>query len=414
LIPHAAVLPRKIARKVLYRFRFAPVRLLINFISLCVFLKEADRAFLLNHRFDFTQADIEELFGTSEFTRNAVVKRLFRRYDYNRMGNYLKYFIGAQVKMRDEMLRFISLQNSGIGMAVQMRRILRSLNFREKGDRICAAFLELALKREIELRKHLVLKAASAMTGTGLDYAYESGIFLKDADVTGYIQEFIESSGKEMKEAIFIFEDDVMESQSRIPLHREESAVDPGRILLETKEFIPGLKDLIGFASARVLVHCDCMPDIEARFRTYLKRKEDEMLNILGKIIFLKGNRLFSDIGIDDLVHIAGITKELEFPAGKAFIHEKDTGEELFIIVEGEVEVIKGKKVIETLSNGSCIGELSIIDREPRSATVRTKKKTRLLSINRKEFLLTVKDNPAIAINVMQVITQRLRKAIAR
>lgn len=414
LIPHAALLPRKLARKVLYRFRFAPVRMLVNFNALCISLMDADRALLLDYRFDFSEEDMEEIFGSGEFIQKAVSRRLFRKYDYERIGNYLKYFIGANLKMRSEMLRFIGIQNNGVGKAVMMRRLLRGVEFHEKGDRLCAQFLDLALKREVELRKHLVLKAVSVMTGTGLDYAYESGIFLKDADVTGYIQEFIESSGKDIRDTIYIFEDDVLEAQARIPLDQSESDIDPGRILLETKEFIPGMKNIVGFASARVLVHFDCMPDVESRFRYYLKAGEEGMLNILGKIIFLKGNRLFSDIGIDDLVRIASITRELEFPAGKVFIREKDTGEELFIIIEGEVEVLKGKKVIETLSNGSCIGELSIIDREPRSASVRTKKKTRLLSINRKDFLLTLKENPVIAINVMQVITQRLRKAIAQ
>lgn len=414
LIPHAPALSRKNARKVLYRFRYAPVQMLINFLALCVSLTDADRALLLDYRFDFSQGDIEDIFGSREFIQKAAVARIFRHYDYERTGNYLKYFIGTNLKMRSEMLRFIGLQNKKIGRAVLMRRLLCGKKYHEKADKMCAAFLDLALKREIELRKHLVLKAVSVMTGTGLDYAYESSIFLKDADVTGYIQEFIESSGKDIRDTIYIFEDDVLEAQARIPLDQSESEVDPGRILLETKDFVPGIKNLVGFASARVLVHYDCMPDVEARFRYYLKAEETEMLNILGKIIFLKGNRLFSDIGIDDLVRIASITKEIEFPSGKVFIHEKDTGEELFIIIEGEVEILKGKKVIETLSNGSCIGELSIIDREPRSASVRTKKKTRLLSINRKDFLLTVKQNPAIAINIMQVITQRLRKAISQ
>ncbi len=414
LIPHASSLPGKIARKVLYRFRHAPAQVLTNFLALCISLKDADRALLLDYRFNFAQSEMEEMFGSGEFIRKAVAARLFRHYDYERIANYLKYFISVNLRMRSEMLRFIGIQNKGIGRAVLMRRLLCGTKFHEKADKLCAAFLDLALKREIELRKHLVLKAVSVMTGTGLDYAYESGIFLKDADVTGYIQEFIESSGKDIKDTIYIFEDDVLEAQARIPLCRSESDVDPGRILLETKEFIPEIKDLVGFASARVLVHFHCMPDVEARFRYFLKSKEGEMLNILGKIIFLKENHLFSDIGIDDLVRIASITRELEFPSGKVFIREKDTGEELFIIIEGEVDVIKGKKVIETLSNGSCIGELSIIDREPRSASVRTKKKTRLLSINRKDFLLTLKENPKIAINVMQVIAQRLRKAIAQ
>ncbi|MCX7677637.1 MAG: cyclic nucleotide-binding domain-containing protein [Spirochaetes bacterium] len=414
LVAHAHFLPRKIARKLMCAFAHVPFRLLSNFIALSTFLKDVDRAMLLNRRYNFTLEEIEEVYANGDFFLRAVIKRIFRKYDYARLSNYFKYLISTGVRVNEEMFQFIAHQNRLVGNSLLLRRLIRSKSFANKADALCADFLNFVLKREVELRKHLILKAVSVVTGTEIDYAYESSIFLKDGEITEYIREFMEAMGKVFKDSVYIFEEEVLEVQSRIPVMVSECPFDVGEALLRTCEILPGMKEIVGFASARVIRYFECRADIEDRFRKYLKMEEHKMLNVLGKIIFLKGNDLFCDIGIDELVRIAHIAKEIEFPAGKVFIRENDIGEDLYIIIEGEVDVIKGKKVIETLSDGSCIGELSIIDREPRSASVKTKKRTRFLMINRKDFLLTVKENPEIAIGVMKIIAQRFRRVIAK
>lgn len=414
IIPHAERLTRRNAVRLLYHFRGAPFRYLANFAGLCPRLAETDKALLLDFRYDLTDDDMADYFMNDEQLREMLLRRIFMKYGFERKSNYLKCLISLNVKPRETMIRFIRRENEAIRKIILLRRVIRGIDAGQASMAVYCKFLDLVLRNEIDLRKHLVLKAIGVLTGTELDYIYESSIFLKDTDVTSYILEFIESSGGAFRDNIYIFEEEMLESQAAMPMCLDEACVDPAALLLETKSFIPELADLTAYAAAQVLLAIDVSPAMEDIFRQFRQQEESEMLNILGKIIFLKGNQLFSDIDINDLIHIARITGETEMPAGRIFIREDDQGEELFIIVDGEVEISVGRRVIETLGNGACIGELSIIDREPRSASVKTKKKTRLLSINRKDFLLTLKQNPTIAINVMKVITKRLRKSIAK
>lgn len=133
------------------------------------------------------------------------------------------------------------------------------------------------------------------------------------------------------------------------------------------------------------------------------------MLDLLEKILYLKDNNLFKGLKVNDLIHIANITNELEIPPQEQFIDQGEQGDELFIIIEGEVEVYTGGKVLSRIGAGSCIGELSVIDSEPRSTNVKTISSSRFLSIKRKDFLLTMRDNPAISINIMKILADRVR-----
>ena len=133
------------------------------------------------------------------------------------------------------------------------------------------------------------------------------------------------------------------------------------------------------------------------------------MLDLLQKIEILRDNPLFRSLHTRELIRLAKITSELEFGAGTLVINEGDAGDELFIIVEGDVEVFTGTRSVSTLGPGSCIGELSVIDTEPRSSSVRTLSASRLLSMKRKDFLLAIKEEPAIAVNIMKILADRLR-----
>lgn len=138
------------------------------------------------------------------------------------------------------------------------------------------------------------------------------------------------------------------------------------------------------------------------------------MSTLVDRLVVLKENTLFRGLPIHELLHIAGITRDYKLPTGSTFIRAGEKGNELFILIDGEVEIYTAHKTIARLGPGSCIGELSIIDEEPRSASVKTVRDSRLISISRRDFLLTLKENPGISINVMQVITRRLREMIAQ
>ncbi len=90
----------------------------------------------------------------------------------------------------------------------------------------------------------------------------------------------------------------------------------------------------------------------------------------------IRGIELFEGLTDEELDEIAAISQEKQFKKGELLAVEGETGEELFIIAEGAVEVEvsdKGSapKVVINLGAGQLIGEMSLVDKGPRSATVR-------------------------------------------
>ncbi len=411
ILPHAEKLRKRQARRVFYAFRTAPFDYLNSFVRLSGSLTEMEKALALNCRRAISDSDMARFFSTDEKVRRIVIERLFRRYSFYHKANCLNYLISLGIKPKKEMTDFIGYEIDRIIELMSVRAAFACRLDLEGKEKLACSVLGKILADEIELHKQLILKAIGIMTGVELDEIYESNIFLKDKDITGYIVEYIDSSGEFPRKTVFLFEPE-MQDVHREMLFEKKDFKAIARSFLATGSFLPELSGLIAFSLQ--FIDDSAIPVSRGRRETrgnYLP-EENDMLNLLGKIIFLKENQLFNDINIAELIHVAKVTREVELPAGKMLIREGETGDELYIIIEGEVEVYSGQKMIDRFSSGSCIGELSIIDKEPRSASVRVRKKTRLLALNRNDFLLTLKDNPTIAINIMQVLTQRLRKML--
>ena len=100
------------------------------------------------------------------------------------------------------------------------------------------------------------------------------------------------------------------------------------------------------------------------------------------------------------------------FPAGHVLFRQEDAPNVMYGIVEGEVEVLVGDRVIDSVGPGGIVGELALIDLKPRSATVRTVTDARLVPIDQRRFLFLVQETPFFALNVMKVMAERLRKLL--
>jgi len=94
-------------------------------------------------------------------------------------------------------------------------------------------------------------------------------------------------------------------------------------------------------------------------------------------------------------------------------IEEGTEGDEMYVIVTGEVKVHSADAVIATLKDGDHFGEMSLIDRSPRSASVTTTTPTVLLKLGRKDFFSLIRKENEIAKkilwNFLQVLSHRLR-----
>ena len=99
---------------------------------------------------------------------------------------------------------------------------------------------------------------------------------------------------------------------------------------------------------------------------------------------------------------------------GEVIIRQGDVAENMFVIQEGTVEVVverDGHEVfLRTLGKGEFLGEMGIFGHVARSATARARGEARLLSVDRKNFLRRVHEDPSLAFRVVETMSQRIRE----
>ena len=94
---------------------------------------------------------------------------------------------------------------------------------------------------------------------------------------------------------------------------------------------------------------------------------------------------------------------------GEVLFSEGETGNCMYVLLEGSVDVIVGGKAVEHSTRGAIIGELALIDQSPRTATVVAKDAAKLARVDEKRFNFLVGQNPFFATHVMKVLADRLR-----
>jgi CRP/FNR family transcriptional regulator, cyclic AMP receptor protein len=107
-------------------------------------------------------------------------------------------------------------------------------------------------------------------------------------------------------------------------------------------------------------------------------------------------------------------TDTQSFAAGQTIFAEGDAGHQMFVVKEGDVEVLLHGRVIETLSEGAIVGEMALIDARPRSATVRARTDCTLVPIDERRFAFLIQQTPQFGLHVMRVLADRLRQADRR
>lgn len=117
---------------------------------------------------------------------------------------------------------------------------------------------------------------------------------------------------------------------------------------------------------------------------------------------------LFADCSRRELRELAETADEVVVPAGYALTKEGAAGREFVIIVEGAAEVVRRGRKINTLRSGDFLGEIALISRGPRTATVRTTVPTHALVITASAFRGLLRRMPSIQSKVLQALAERL------
>ena len=129
----------------------------------------------------------------------------------------------------------------------------------------------------------------------------------------------------------------------------------------------------------------------------------------------LRAFPLLSNIAENELSILAEILKEKHIPAGENIITEGESGDELFFLMEGMVDIIKSTVygdhfIVSTLDarNHCVFGEMALIDSDKRSATVKAKTDCLTLSVSRRDFDRFCKEYPASGLELLKLISLNL------
>ena len=142
----------------------------------------------------------------------------------------------------------------------------------------------------------------------------------------------------------------------------------------------------------------------------FTNKEIHEMYSVLEKTLLLKSVDLFKTIPGDILSKIAQLAMEVQTGIDDMIFNEGDHGDSLYIIISGKVSVTRGGKSIAMLEQGNCIGEMSLLDQEPRSAGALAIEDSILLKIDQEGFYELMSSNPDIMKQIVMMLTRRVRE----
>lgn len=137
----------------------------------------------------------------------------------------------------------------------------------------------------------------------------------------------------------------------------------------------------------------------------------------MDKIVALRQSALLRSLENRQLQALAGIAKERSFDQGASLISAGTSGAlAMFVVLDGELEVRRGRTVLAKLGPGDHFGEMAVLSSEgtPRSADVVALSPTRVLQIAKWDLMPFLKANPDVAIALIEELARRLADADAR
>ena len=149
-------------------------------------------------------------------------------------------------------------------------------------------------------------------------------------------------------------------------------------------------------------------------------------LNLMERVIFLRASPLCADLPDPALRIIAEVAHERSYAAGEIVFFEGDLGTEMYLVIDGRVEVRKlGERpsssahgeglgaLLAVLGRGDVVGEMSVLDDLPRSASVVVRSDARVLSVHKEDLRDAIALCPDLAFGLFRVLSERLRRASA-
>lgn len=133
--------------------------------------------------------------------------------------------------------------------------------------------------------------------------------------------------------------------------------------------------------------------------------RKDEKLEHLSKV------RLFAALPKKDLTLLGRASDEVRVPAGKVLVEQGKPGFEFYLILDGKASVHRSGRRVASLGPGEYFGELAVLDRRPRNATIKADTDMELLVLGQREFSGLLDEVPGLAHKLLQTMAGRLWEA---
>jgi HEAT repeat protein len=139
-----------------------------------------------------------------------------------------------------------------------------------------------------------------------------------------------------------------------------------------------------------------------------------EMLSTIEKALFLRSVNLFESMTADQLKILSNISKEIHIPAGTVLFEEGDPCDYLYVIVGGEIQIMRdlraaGDDILAILMHPSSFGEIALFGNEGRSAAARAGNDVTLLGIEKDPLLVLIQEHPEISVAIIFQLTSVIR-----
>ena len=127
-----------------------------------------------------------------------------------------------------------------------------------------------------------------------------------------------------------------------------------------------------------------------------------------AKVDLIRQVPLFSRCSRKELAEVASIADEIDLPAGRVLMREGERGTEFFVLLDGSADVLRSGRKINKLGDGDFFGEIALVSRSDRTATVTTSEPSRVLVITEQAFRALLDHAPQIQIRVLEALADRL------
>lgn len=127
------------------------------------------------------------------------------------------------------------------------------------------------------------------------------------------------------------------------------------------------------------------------------------------KLELLKSIPLFARLDGASIVRLGQLTDEIDVRAGKVLMRQGESGAEMFVVVSGRLTVERDGHPVAERKAGEVVGEIALLSKGPRTATVTAAEASRLLVIERRNFQTLMDEQPQIRLAVLDELAGRLR-----